>query len=69
MFAYVIQREAIAAKALSEMTLAPYAKDGAKVATPEVAVAEFDEWLNERPDVLDRPWAEVELHDLLFGRR
>ncbi len=63
---YVLQREALSSRALTEMTLAPYAKDPGSVTTPEVAVAEFDAWLNEQPEVLDRPWEEIELSDLLF---
>jgi len=51
------------------MTLAPHVKDPATVATPDVAVAEFDAWLNERPAELDRQWHEIELQDLLFARR
>jgi hypothetical protein len=57
------------ARALAEMTLAPHAKDPGTVPTPESVVAEFDQWLDERPPELDKPWREVELEDLLFGRR
>jgi len=66
---YTIQREGVVAKALSEMTLAPHVKDPGTVPTPESAVAEFDRWSDDRPDILDKPWLEVELEDLLFGRR
>lgn len=66
---YAIQREGIVARALAEVALAPHAKDPGTVPTPESAVAEFDGWLNDRPDALDKPWEEIELHDLLFGRR
>jgi hypothetical protein len=68
-FAYVLQAEAIAARALTEMTLAPHVEDQGSIATPDVAVAEFDQWLDERPAELDKPWEEIEFHDLLFPRR
>lgn len=66
---YVIQREAVVAQALTEMTLAPHVKEPGTIATPEVAVAEFDRWLDDRPAELDKPWGAMELEDLLFGGR
>lgn len=56
-------------RALAEIQLAPHVKEGTQIATPEVAVAEFEQWLDEPPDT-DRPLAEMELADLIGpGRR
>lgn len=68
-WSYVIQAEAIAAKALTEMTLAPYAENQGEIAPPDVALATFDAWLDEKPKELTKPWAEVELEELLFAKR
>lgn len=56
-------------RALAEMQLAPHVKEGTQVATPEVAIAEFEKWLDEPPEA-DRSLAEMELADLIGpGRR
>lgn len=68
---YDMQREEVIRRALAEMQLAPHAKDPGSIATPEVAVAELDKWLDDRPAELDKPLGEMELEDLLHvgGRR
>jgi hypothetical protein len=67
---YTIQREAIVARALADQVLAPHVEDPGVLKDPEVAVSDFDKWLNERPPEADRPWQHLELESLLFpGRR
>jgi hypothetical protein len=67
--AYVVQVEQIERRALAEMQLAPHVEDSSKIATPEVAVAEFDAWLMAPPNHLSRPTAESEIMDLFQGVR
>lgn len=67
---YAIQREEIVARSLAEMQLAPHVKEPESIATPDVAVAAFHEWLDERPAAEAKPFGEMELEQLLgLGRR
>jgi hypothetical protein len=65
---YTIQVEQIRDRALAEMTLAPYAEDASNIDTPDTAVAEFDRWLFERPEELDRDEDDEELRSLIGVR-
>lgn len=66
--AYVIQVEQIERRALAEMTLAPHVEEKAKIATPDVAVAEFDRWLMAPPD-RERAGGADPVLDLIQGVR
>jgi hypothetical protein len=46
------------------MQLAPHVTDSNSIATPDVAVAEFEAWLDQRPTG-DRPAGDLDLKDLL----
>lgn len=67
--AYAAQREEIIAVALANVQLAPHVQDRTSITPPDVAVAEFDEWVHGRPEVLDKSPEEIELHELLYGRK
>lgn len=65
---YLIQAEQLERAALAELALAPHVKEGTKLATPESAVAEFDEWLLAEPvSEFDNP-ADMDLVNLIRGR-
>lgn len=65
--AYIVQAEQIERRALAEMALAPHVEDSSKIATPQVALAEFDAAVYEVPQHLTRPDGESEILDLLQG--
>jgi hypothetical protein len=65
---YMIQVEQLERMALAELTLAPHVKEGTQLATPESAVAEFDQWLLAEPESqFDNP-ADMDLVNLIRGR-
>jgi hypothetical protein len=66
--AFMIRAEQVRRTALAEMQLAPYTEEGQQLTTPDGAVAEFEAWLNERPNELDRDDDELELFSLLGVR-
>lgn len=67
--AYTVQVEQIERRSLAEMQLAPHVEDSSKIATPDVAIAEFDAWLAAPPDDLrERPEAEQEIMRLMGVR-
>ncbi len=47
---YAIQAEQIERRALAELALAPHLEKGHQVTPPDVALAEFEHWLNEEPE-------------------
>lgn len=65
---YAIQVEMVERMALAQMALAPHVEDSSQIATPDVAIREFQQWLTSRPPELDRPAEEAELLDLIGVR-
>lgn len=64
---YTIQREEAVARALAEMQLAPHVENSNTIAPPDVAVAEFDAWLDEPPPEHTRVGGDMTLEELLAG--
>jgi hypothetical protein len=66
--AYIIRAEQIRQNAIADYQLAPHREDNSHVLTADGAVAEFDEWLLERPKELDQNPDDLELRDLMMGK-
>lgn len=54
--------------ALTQMMLAPHMEDTSQIATPDVAISEFQQWLASRPAELDQPSEDMELYQLIGVR-
>jgi hypothetical protein len=66
--AYSVQVEQIERRSLAEMQLAPHMESKGQISTPEVAVAEFDAWLNEMPPDPALRTEAGELENLITGK-